>query len=59
MKKLTLIEVSDYYVFSYLDPPAVMEEVHEPSRVAIMLLGALLGFIVSFVTLISKYFYKN
>jgi LPS O-antigen subunit length determinant protein (WzzB/FepE family) len=59
MKQLTLIEVTDYYVFGYIDPPAAMEKEHEPSRASIILLGAFCGFILGFVILIIKYFYKN
>ena len=31
-KKLTLIEANQYYVFDYIDPPAVMEKKSEPKR---------------------------
>ena len=42
-KKLTLIEANQYYVFDYIDPPAVMEEKSEPRRALICILSALLG----------------
>ena len=32
-KKLTLIEANQFYVFDYIDPPAVMEQKSEPNRV--------------------------
>ncbi|MDA8998138.1 Wzz/FepE/Etk N-terminal domain-containing protein [Gammaproteobacteria bacterium] len=46
-KKLTLIEANQYYVFDYIDPPAVMEEKSEPKRALICILSALLGAILS------------
>ena len=42
-KKLTLIEANQFYVFDYIDPPAVMEKKSEPKRALICILSALLG----------------
>ena len=42
-KKLSLIEAKKYYVFDYIDPPAVMEKKSEPKRALISILGFLLG----------------
>jgi LPS O-antigen subunit length determinant protein (WzzB/FepE family) len=42
-QQLTLIEVSDFYVFEYLDPPAVMEKKSAPSRSLISIFGTFLG----------------
>ena len=52
-KKLTLIEANQYYVFDYIDPPAVMEKKSEPKRALICILSALLGGMLSIV--ISAY----
>ena len=38
MQQLTLIEANDFYVFSYLDPPKVMEEKISPNRRSISIL---------------------
>jgi len=46
-KKLTLIEANQYYVFEYIDPPAVMENKSEPNRALICFLGTLLGGMLS------------
>jgi LPS O-antigen subunit length determinant protein (WzzB/FepE family) len=46
-KKLTLIEANKYYVFEYIDPPAVMENKSEPNRALICFLSALLGGMLS------------
>ena len=55
-KKLTLIEANQYYVFDYIDPPAVMEEKSEPKRALILILSILLGGILStFLVLIKHY----
>ena len=41
MQQLALIEANEFYVFSYLDQPAVAKEKIEPSRSSISILGAL------------------
>ena len=59
-QKLSLVEASQYYVFDYIDPPAVMEEKSEPKRSAIVILLSLIGLIgsVSFV-LMKSYFFRE
>ncbi len=58
-KKLTLIEANQYYVFDYIDPPAVMEKKSEPKRALICILSALLGGMLSvFLVLIRHYAIK-
>ena len=57
-QKLTLIEANQFYVFDYIDPPAVMEQKSEPRRSLICVLGAVLGVILSFlIVLIRHYIY--
>jgi len=59
-KKLTLIEANQYYVFDYIDPPAVMEKKSEPTRALICILGALFGGMLSiFLVLIRHYAVKQ
>ena len=59
-KKLTLIEANKYYVFDYIDPPAVMEKKSEPTRALIFILFSLLGGILSaFVVLARHYAMKQ
>tara|TARA_B100000609_G_C17178397_1_gene415694 strand:- start:230 stop:1159 length:930 start_codon:yes stop_codon:yes gene_type:complete len=59
-QKLSLVEANEYYVFEYIDPPAVMEEKYGPNRVLYfivsLLLGALLGI---FLVIIKHYFFKK
>ena len=55
-KKLALVEANEYYVFDYIDPPAVMEKKSGPSRVLICIFFLLLGLIVGIITLLIKYF---
>lgn len=58
-KKLTLIEANQSYVFDYIDPPAVMEKRAEPNRVMICFIGALLGGIISIISVFIKHnFYR-
>ena len=59
-KKLTLIEANQYYVFDYIDPPAVMEKKSKPKRAVICILFALLGGMLSiFLVLIKHYKVKQ
>jgi len=59
-KKLTLIEANQFYVFDYIDPPAVMEKKSEPKRALICILSALLGGMLSIViVLIRQYAVKQ
>ncbi|MDA7787106.1 Wzz/FepE/Etk N-terminal domain-containing protein [Gammaproteobacteria bacterium] len=55
-KKLTLIEANQYYVFDYIDPPAVMEEKSEPTRALICILSALLGGMLSIVLVLIRHY---
>jgi hypothetical protein len=57
IKKLTLIEANKFYVFDYIDPPAVMELKVEPSRALICILSAILGGILSLVLVLIKHFF--
>jgi hypothetical protein len=56
IKKLTLIEANKFYVFDYIDPPAVMELKVEPSRALICIISAILGGILSLVLVLIKHF---
>ena len=55
-KKLTLIEANQYYVFDYIDPPAVMEKKSEPKRALICILSALLGGMLSIVIVLIRHY---
>jgi hypothetical protein len=58
-KKLALIEANEFYVFDYIDPPAVMEEKIEPKRALICILSALLGGILSALYLLIRHYALN
>ena len=55
-KKLALIEANQYYVFDYIDPPAVMEKKSEPARALICILSALLGGMLSILLVLIRYY---
>ena len=60
IKKLTLIEANEAFVFDYIDPPAVMEIKSSPQRAVICILSALLGLMLSILlVLISHYFFRE
>ena len=56
IKKLTLIEANQYYVFDYIDPPAVMEEKSEPKRALICILGVILGGMLSILFVLIRHY---
>ena len=55
-KKLTLIEANKFYVFDYIDPPAVMENKSEPQRALICILSALLGGMLSILFVLIRHY---
>ena len=55
-KKLTLVEANQYYVFDFIDPPAVMEKKSEPKRALICILSALLGGILSILLVLIRHY---
>ena len=55
-KKLTLIEANQFYVFDYIDPPAVMEKKSEPARSLICILSLLLGGILSILSVLIRHY---
>lgn len=55
-KKLTLVEANQYYVFDYIDPPAIMEKKSEPSRALISILSVLLGGMLSLLFVLIKHY---
>ena len=55
-KKLTLIEANQFYVFDYIDPPAVMENKVEPRRAILCILSALLGGILSVLFVLIRHY---
>ena len=55
-QQLALIEVGKFYVFEYLDPPAVMERKSEPGRAIIVILGSIIGgFLGVLIVFLRKY----
>jgi hypothetical protein len=58
-KKLTLIEANQFYVFDYIDPPAVMEEKSAPTRSTICIIIALLGGIFSTLLVLIRHYVLN
>lgn len=54
MQQMTLIEANEFYIFSYIDPPMVMEEKLEPVRSKISILGAILGGLLGILIIIIR-----
>ncbi len=55
-KKLSLIEAIEYYVFDFIDTPAVMEKKSEPQRAVICILSALLGGLLGILLAITRHY---
>ena len=56
IKKLTLIEANQFYVFDYIDPPAVMEKKSEPQRFLFAILSLLLGGALSIILVLIRHY---
>lgn len=54
MQQLSLIEANEFYVFSYLDSPAVEEEKVEPTRSKISIFGAVFGLLLGILIVIAR-----
>lgn len=58
-KKLTLIEANEFYVFDYIDPPAVMELKSSPKRAIICILSALFGGVLSVLFVLIRHYVSS
>jgi len=56
IKKLTLIEANESFVFDYIDPPAAMEKKSEPRRAFICILSAILGGMLSILLVLIRHY---
>ena len=59
IKKLTLIDANQFYVFEYIDPPAVMEKKSEPNRANICIIIAFFGGILSILVVFIRHYFFN
>ena len=57
IKKLTLVEANQFYVFDYIDPPAVMEEESDPNRFLIFTLSLFLGLMFSILIVLFRHYF--
>lgn len=55
-QKLSLVEAKEFYVFDYIDPPAIMEKKSEPKRALICIYFAIIGGILSIVLVLIKHY---
>lgn len=59
IKKLTLIEARESYVYEYIDPPAVMEKKVMPRRSLICILGFLIGSMLGAIIVLIRHYVFN
>lgn len=57
IKKLTLIESNEEFIFRYIDPAVVPEKIFKPDRFAIIFFSTLFGFGASIFTVLVRSFY--
>ena len=55
-QKLTLIEANEFYVFDYIDPPAIMEEHEQPDRILIFIVSSFFGLIIGIILVFLRYY---
>ena len=59
-QKLALIEANQFYVFDFIDPPAVMEKSSSPNRGLIFILSFIFGLMLGiFVVVLKEYYGKD
>jgi len=58
-QRLMLIESNPEYIFKVIEPPYAPEQKFSPSRFLITILGAILGFILTFFYVIYSEYFKN
>ncbi len=58
-QQLSLIEVGEYYVFAYIDPPVVMEKKAEPIRSIICITFSIIGIILGTAIVIVRHYFKK
>lgn len=54
IKKFTLIEANEFYVYEFIDPPAAMERKSQPKRALICILAALIGGMIGVITVLIR-----
>lgn len=59
MQRIALIEANEFYVFSFLDMPVVMEEKQSPSRASISILGSIFGFLLGVLLVMVRQYFKD
>ena len=59
MQRIALVEANEFYVFSFLDMPMVMEEKQSPSRASISILGSVFGFLLGVLLVILRQYFKD
>jgi len=55
-KRLTIVEAKEFYVFEFIDPPAVSEIKSEPKRALICILSAILGGLLSILLVFTIHY---
>jgi len=59
IKKLTLVEANEDYVFEFVYPPSVMEEKSWPNRYLILILSFISGVMLGMIIALYRYYYLN
>ena len=58
MKRLMMVEANENYIFKVIDSPLIPEIKFKPKRSLIVMLGLILGIIISVLSFLIPYFRK-
>ena len=58
-QQLTLAEVSEFYVFDFIDPPVVMEQKSSPNRMMIFFISVIIGLILGSLIVLMRHFRES
>jgi LPS O-antigen subunit length determinant protein (WzzB/FepE family) len=59
IQELSLIEVSNFYVYEYIDLPVAPEKKFSPNRALICILGAFFGFVFGVVIVLFRHYFNQ
>ena len=59
IQELSLIEVSNFYVYEYIDQPVAPEKKLSPNRALICILGAFFGFLFGVVIVLARHYFNQ
>ena len=59
LKKQMFAFINEDYLLSFIDPPFIPEEISSPNRRSIVLTGTIIGFFLSIIFVLGRYFFRK